>query len=305
MGIFSYLYRNNNIRTNMSNIKIIRSVYKITRCHMEPAPLPGHSNLFASNVRRYDANGDMILTDADRKTDLTHLIGENDTIEIYDGKVFDLDKPIDKAWWEAIKHSKRIAQDRSQRDEHGNLVIDGDTKRYGNAEFYVETPGKEAKIKIDRKRKVNNALNYIFEDTSQGLYTKAKLIGGDMSGLPLDEVTQYLSELAEKTPDKIIELYTGTDMHLRILLADALNKNIIRYKNRQIYIYGEGTVLGGSEETVIMWMKLPNNKSIVDLIKSETYPEIYETPTVDSTETLEYEPVVTTPKPAGRARPTK
>lgn len=267
----------------MSNKIVIRSVYKVTSCIMEPAP-DAKTGKFAKCVRKVDSKGDLILTDEDRRNGIDNLIGENENILIFDGKEFDLDDPYEAAWWEAIRNSRKIAADRSKKDKDGNYVIDGNSQRYGTAEFYVEYPGRESKIKIDKRREVNRAEQYIFGDTGEGIYTKAKVLGSNMSGLPLDTVTEYLLEIASKDPKKINDLYTGQDIHLHILLVDAIDKNIIKHINKQFYKYGENTVLGASTDAVIAWMKYPNNKGVLDMIKSETYPDAYDTPSVSDEE---------------------
>lgn len=296
----------------MSNTIIIRSVYKITRCIMEPAPDTKTGRL-AKSVRRVDSNGDIVYLESDKRDDnMQYLIGENEFIEIFDGKTFDLDDPFDNAWWEAIKGSRRIAQERNERDSQGNLLIDGGSSfqydflksaRYGNAEFYVEYPGREAKHKINKRRRVNEATNYILNDTNQGLYTKVKILGSDMTGLPVDDVTDFLIDLADKDVEKIINLYTDNDINYLILLTDAIDKRVIQ-KTRGVYIYGDDTILGASQESVVMFMKMAKNKVTIDLIKSETYPALYDTPVISDLDDLEIEVVSEeAPKaPAGRRR---
>lgn len=267
----------------MSNKIVIRSVYKVTSCIMEPAP-DQRTGKFAKCVRKVNSQGDLLLTDEDRRNGFENLIGENETILIFDGKEFDLDDPYDAAWWEAIRNSRRIAADRSKKDENGHLIIDGDSTRYGSAEFYVEYPGREAKVKIDKRRDVNRAEQFIFDDTNEGVYTKAKILGSNMNNLPVDTVVEYLLDVASKSPKKIIDLYTGQDIHLHILLVDALDKGVIKHINKQFYKYGENTVLGASTDSVIAWMKFPNNKGVLDMIKAETYPDAYELPELKDSE---------------------
>ena len=277
----------------MNNKIVIRSVYKITRCTMEPAPDPVTGRL-PKSVRRVDSNGDMILTEQDKKdAGINFLIAETDTIEIFDGKTFDLTDPYDNAWWEAIRGSRRIAEDRSVKDSLGNYVIDGDSSRYGTAEFYVEYPGREANIKVNNKRKINQATTFVLNDTAEGLYTKVKLLGSRMDGVSVDDVTDYLLSVAEKQPDKIIGLYTDSDISYLILLTDAVDRKVIK-KINNIYIYADSTVLGASQESVLTWMKLPKNVYLVDLIKAETYPDVYEKPTLVDAEDLEGETIVET-----------
>jgi 23S rRNA A2030 N6-methylase RlmJ len=58
-----------------------------------------------------------------------------------------------------------------------------------------------------------------------------------MKNLPDADVEDYLLQVAEKNPDKIISLYTGSDTNLRLLFIDARDKKVIVSKNK-IYCYG-------------------------------------------------------------------
>lgn len=261
----------------------IRSVFKFPKAYVEPTIDPS-TNRYSANVRRVDANGDMILSDADKASNQI-LIGENEMIEIYDGKTFDLEDPYDSAWWEAIKHCKRIAQDRWKRNSKGELVIDGNVMRYGSAEFYIERAGQQSKLRVDIRKQRHEAEQYIFNDSSDGLYQKVRLLGNPMSSLPIGEVQEYLLDIAYKSPDKIKTLYTGEDTNLRLLLLDALDKHVIRFKDK-LYQYGEGQILGASQEAVILWFKNPANGRLLTLIKQEVYPEFYGDVEVEADHTL-------------------
>jgi hypothetical protein len=252
---------------------ILRSVYKVTRCWMEPAVNPITNRFNSDVVRKVNQLGEMQLSDDDRKSG-RFLISENDAIEIFDGKIFDLDQEVDHAWWEAIKYSKKIAQDRWERDKDNNLIIDGNAKRYGNAEFYVERPGMDAKVRNDRKRLVHEAKTYIYQDAPENLYNKARLVGNPMPGSTVSDVEDYLISLAERSPQLISELYTGTDTHLRLLLLDAIDKRVIFVKDK-LYYFGDGIVLGATDTAVIAYFKNPDNKRIMDLIKAEVHPDLY------------------------------
>ena len=239
---------------------------------MEPAKNPS-TGRFADSVRKVTQAGDMIFEDDDKKGN-KFLIAENDIIEIFDGRTFDLTDPVDKAWWDAIRFSKKIAQDRWERDAKDNLVIDGNQKRYGTAEFYVERPGVEAKQRNDRKRMIHEAKSYVYQDTPEQLFNKVRLLGNPMPGSTISDVEDYLVSLAERNPLLITELYTGTDTHLRLTLLDAMDKKVI-YNKDKLYYYGEGVVLGATDTAVIAYFKNPDNKRIVDLIKREVYPELF------------------------------
>lgn len=258
----------------MENKVIIRSVYKITKAKLEPSRDP-KTNRFASTVRDVDSDGDMILSEADRKTN-KFFVKSTDFIEIYDGKEFNLDDEIDAAWWEAIKSSRVIAQERTEKDANGALIIDGNAKRYGVAEFYIERPGAEAKSRITRKQLVHTAEGYILGDSPEGAYMKARIMGHEMKGAPLSDVQDYLLTVAEKTPERILDLYTGSDTQLRILLLDAQDKHVI--VNKAGLFYYADTILGSSESSVINWFKDSKNKTLLSTIKAECYPELLSRP---------------------------
>lgn len=259
---------------------ILRSAFKVTRCFVEPALNP-KTGRFHEIVRKVNSSGDMILSEEDRKSG-KFLIPEDHVVEIYDGKEFNLDDEIELAEWDAIKWTRKIAQDRWQRDEAGQLLIDGNAKRYGTAEFYVERPGLQSKEKNNKKRRIHEAETYIYSDSPENLYQKVKLLGNPMIGLPISDVEEYLVLLAQRNPAMIIELYTGTDTHLRLMLLDAIDKGVI-YNRDKLFYFGDSIVLGASDSAVINYFKTPDNKRIVSLIRDEVYPEfaIKEPQTVD------------------------
>lgn len=281
------------IRNNMSqNLIILRSVYKITDVYMQPAKNPA-TRRFPDCVRPV-INGQIQLTEEDKKTGRI-VIPEDYEILIQDGKTFDLDDPYQAAEWESIKYSRKIAKDRFERDAQGNLIVDGNARRYGTAELYVERPGLQSHQKNVKKRAIHEAITYIHKDAPEKLYQKAKLLGNVMTGLPVSDVEDYLVSIAEKTPHVIVEMYTGTDTHLRLLLLDALDKKII-YNRDKLFYYGESIILGASDSAVINFFKNPDNKRIFDLIKDETYPEFAikkEKPTIDEISKEDVEKVAT------------
>lgn len=266
----------------INNIIILRSTrgkvgqkYYIQPCKDKNGRLP-------DCVKHVNSQGDMILTDEERNSG-KYYIKENETFVFEDGKTFNLDDPIDKAQWEAIKNCPLIAPDRYAKDKNGNLLIDGTMgwknirPRYGIAELYIEKPGYEAVRKVNKKRKIHNACSYILDDPKgvDGRVLMARLLGKHMTNVPDADVTDYLLTIAEKDPDKIINLYTGDDINLRLLFIEAKDKHVIRLKNK-LFIYADNIVLGATDDAVITWMKDAKNKKVLELIKKDTYPDLYE-----------------------------
>lgn len=125
-----------------------------------------------------------------------------------------------------------------------------------------------------------------------GILTKCRLLGRNMRNAPLADAQAYLLETADKSPDRIIDLYTGQDSGLQLLLLDAKEKNIV-VKVNGWYMYGD-TNLGATDEAVLMFLKTPMNKPMLDALKRHVYPEFalqFETPKSEETNVVEEPPV--------------
>lgn len=266
------------------NIIVLRSVFgKVGQQYLIQPQKDKFGNL-PDCVRHVDSNGDMILTLEDKATSGKIFIREDEVFVVEDGKTFDLDDPRQAAEWEAIKNCFLIAPSRDARDDRGDYLIDGTRDpnarqpRYGRAELYIEMPGKMSEKKVTRKKLVIQAQNYILDDNRgyDGHLLIAKVLGRNMTNQPAADIEAYLLDVAEKEPNKIIELYTGGDLQLKLLLLTAKERQVIR-KEHGLYVYGEDSVitLGASDAAVLEWMKQPRNQKTLQLIRQDTYPEVY------------------------------
>lgn len=265
------------------NLVILRSVYgKVGQKYFITPCRDPKTGRFPDCVRPVNSNGDMIMSDADRNDGLP-LIPENRVIIVEDGAQFDLNDPWKKAEWEAIKNAPIIAPARDARDSKGNLLIDGAKAegmvaqmraRYGVAELYIETPGAATAARVTRKRLIHDAETYIYNDNrgAEGRVLKARLLGKNMKNVPDSEVTDFLLKIAEQDPKKIINIYTGTDTALRLLLIDAKERKIIIVKNK-VYMYND-EALGVTDDAVIAYFQNPKNAKMLELITRDTYPEL-------------------------------
>lgn len=260
----------------MNNIVILRSVFgKVGQSYIINPCIDPATGSLPPHIRPVDARGDKILSEQDKQSKEV-LLGENEAIEVVDGTVFNLDKPIDKAKWEAIKHSTLIAPERFAKDSDGNYLIDGNKSKFGTAVLYVERPGEATRLKNTRQKLVIKAQNFVIESSKEDKITKCKLLGKDMRNAYDSDIEDFLLEYAAKAPNKIIDLYTGSDTEVRMLFIDALNKHVI-VKKDGIYLYGDSIGLGVTDDATIIWMKQPENKKVVEMIKKQTYPELYKT----------------------------
>ena len=248
---------------------------------IQPCKNPNTSE-YASCVKRVDSNGDMILSESERNDpNRQYFIKETDTFDIVDGTTFDLENVRQRFIWEAIQYCPLIAPDYYAKDKNGNSLINGTpgwnskTPRFGIAELYIERPGVEANRRVSRKKLKHDAESYIYDDERgyDGRVLKARLLGHRMDGMADADVTDYLLQIAERDPEKIINLYTGGDTAVRLLFVEARDKNVILYKNK-LYTYADSVVLGATDDAAILFLKDPKNANVYKLIKQDTYPEL-------------------------------
>lgn len=271
-----------------SNIVVLRSVFGKVGQKYYIQPQRDSRGRYPECVKRVNSEGDIILTPEELEKEskgLAAYIPIDKLFIIEDGKTFNLDDVYERAEWEAIKNCDLIAPDRFAKNENGDYLIDGtvDPKskkpRYGTAELYVDRPGFDSQRRVTRRKLIVQASNYIMNDERgyEGRLVVARVLGRDMKNQPNADVEDYLLSIAEKTPEKIIDCYTGGDMKLRILFIEAREKGVI-FKKNGLYLYGEdgNVILGATDDAAIEWMKVAKNSKTVALIRKDTYPDMFE-----------------------------
>ena len=254
----------------------IRNVYgREKRYFLQPCKQKNGTNFPFVKKVKYTDNGDseMILSPNELNDPMRdYFIPEDMLIEIYGGKTFDLDNPFEKNLWECIKDNPVIAPERNAKDDKGVLLIDGTKERYGRADFYVEREGEISRRRVERIQLVTKACVFIEQDSAAGRLTKCKLLGKNMRNLPDTDVQNYLYERAERNPNEIIELYTGSDQALKLMIIDSKDRNVITNQSG-IWMFSD-TMLGATDEAIIWYLKNPENSAVYESIKSLTYPEM-------------------------------
>ena len=149
---------------------------------------------------------------------------------------------------------------------------------YGRAELYIYKPGVAARNRVNRKKLINTAQNYIFEDSLEHQVQIARLLGKHMEHVQHSDLEDYLIQTAERDPEKIISLYRGDDTELRIMFYEAVDRKIIEIKEG-VYVYDGSINLGGTDDSSITWLKDRKNKKWLDRITAEVYPELTQTET--------------------------
>lgn len=267
------------------NIIVLRNIYdKITDMKYFIQPCRDKvTGQFPKCIKRVTKEGNMIMSDKERddySEGKVAFFPENHIFVVQNGKTYNLDNMWDAAEWDAIKNCPLIVSDRNARDKQGNLLIDGPISkpnkptRNGIAELYIDRPGLDTQRRVSKKQLIHKAESYIYDDIrgADGQRNMARILGKDMSNQPIADVIDFLTRIAEKDPNKIINLYTGGDIALRLLFIEAKEKHVIYLKNK-LYLYGDNIVLGATDDAALAWMKDPKNLQVLELIKRDTYPE--------------------------------
>ncbi len=253
----------------------LRNVYgKMKEVHIQPCRQQNGARFPWVKPVRYDSmgNSELIMSDEERNSEESrYFLAEDEDIVIIDGTTFNLNDPLQYNKWMAIRDSDIIVPTRDTRDKNGDLCIDGNKKRYGLAEFYVDIPGEDSEKSVSKKKKITKAYTYIGQDSVNGRLTKCKLLGKYMENAPESDVEDYLYQVAEKNPDQVLELYQSSDMKLKLLIIDAKAKGII-IKKDGMFNYADN-ILGATDDAMILFLKMPSNDRIRKMIANETYPE--------------------------------
>ena len=263
----------------------LRSVYDKANIKYFIQPCKNKYGQYPSCIKRVNSQGDMIMSEKERN-DYSEgravFFPENHLFTIVSGRTYNLNDPYDKAEWEAIENCPLIAKSRDERDSNGNLLIDGAKStpskpaRNGVAELYIDRPGLDTQRRVSHKQLIHKAESFIYDDPrgADGQLNMARILGKDMRNQPTADVIDFLTRVAEKDRKKIIDLYTGDDISLRLTFIEAKEKHVIYIKNK-LYLYGDNIVLGATDDAVIAWMKDPRNQKVLELIKKDTYPDYY------------------------------
>ena len=263
----------------------LRSVYDKANIKYFIQPCKNKYGQYPSCIKRVNSQGDMIMSEKERddySEGRAVFFPENHLFTIVSGRTYNLNDPYDKAEWEAIENCPLIAKSRDERDSNGNLLIDGAKStpskpaRNGVAELYIDRPGLDTQRRVSHKQLIHKAESFIYDDPrgADGQLNMARILGKDMRNQPTADVIDFLTRVAEKDPKKIINLYTGDDISLRLTFIEAKEKHVIYIKNK-LYLYGDNIVLGATDDAVIAWMKDPRNQKVLELIKKDTYPDYY------------------------------
>jgi len=198
----------------------------------------------------------------DDKRGKTHWAEPTSKFVLKDGVTFNLNDEAQAITWSWVKHSSCIAPSEEA------------CQHTPGAEFYVYLENEVANKNITRRELKYKAIECILKDNSVNYPIRAELLGVNMDYAKPSVIKDFLLDQAETTPEKILKIYEGADVSLRLLLLKARKNNIIQVDDAGFYRYGT-VVLGMSEKTAVDWLGDKSHKHVVEMLEKEVNPEYF------------------------------
>jgi len=237
---------------------IIKSLFKNTRCTIQPMK---------------DRNGYSIgiteLSDIQKQSlQRWEYALPTDTFVLEDNKEIDLKDPKQKVVWNWVKNCTN------------DLAYSFDeAQKTRKVSFYIYVPEENAKININHTKKKHRAEKHVLETSHSDLIKRAKILGTNMEGLSMELVVQWFLDMLTQghvAVDRVIDLFESSINGYKILINDAVDKNLMTRDERSgIYYYGT-VILGTTFEQVIAWLEEKKNKPVLDKLRESLYPEFFE-----------------------------
>lgn len=187
------------------------------------------------------------------------------TLTIRHGMQFNLNNDVDKLNWEWVKHCPAICSTFEEAQMTPGAI------------FYVENEEREATTSISKMEKIHKAVDYVMNDDTSYLPTRALLLGFNMQGEKPLVIKERLMKLASdlKTAQKVIDAYESSSLSIQLVFIEAKNKGLITVDNGA-YILGD-RVIGISQEAALEFLKSPENKPLVLQLEKDLRPELHPT----------------------------
>ena len=249
---------NNNLEqlengTPSDKIILIKSVFKTGKTTVQP--VADGSGWYLGVAR---------LSEEDKRK-LTHWAEPSSKFVIKDGVSFNLNIEAQRITWEWVKHSPCIAQSLEA------------CQHTPGAEFYVYLENEEASKSISRRELKYKAIQHILNDNSVNYPMRSELLNINMDYASPSVIKDFLLDQAEQKPEKILAIYEGADVSVRLLLIKARKKGVLKVDDSGFYRYGN-VVLGMSEKASVDWLQDRAHKHIIEMIEKETNPEYFKAP---------------------------
>lgn len=169
----------------------------------------------------------------------------DDSVELFDGKQFDLKDPYDRIVWNWIKYSDIVA---ASLEDIGLSM---------EAQFYIQQDTIESIKHVTKVEQYFEAIEYIKSQDLQSLINIARLFNNKMEDRKPIDIKDYLYELAKETPQKFLDLKNDETIDIKLFFYKALDAGYVRELAeggyRIHYTENQGITLP-SQDSCIAWL---------------------------------------------------
>lgn len=225
------------------------------------------------------------LSEEDKRK-LTHWVEPSSKYVLKDGVTFDLNDEAQRITWEWVKYCPCIAR------------TEEECQHTPGAEFYIYLENEVAAKNLSRKELKYSAVKCVLDDNSVNYPMRAELLGVNMDYASPAFIKDWLMEQAEQTPEKVLAIYEGADVSVRLLILKARKKGVIVVDETGFYRYGN-VVMGMTERAAIDFIQDKAHKHLVEMIEKETNPEYFVKDEVDENPSADINPSDPVKKPKG------
>lgn len=199
-----------------------------------------------------------LLTEEDKRK-LPFIFDYGTSIVIEEGKVLDLEDPYDAAVWKWLQKHPYIALDKS--------IVNRD------AVYYVANEIKEAKERIDKSAKVDEARPAVRKLSQADQVRVAKALGLDgAAGFSPEQVLDWLLNKCNSNPETVLNAIDPANkakVNAKVFVKDIVKWGVIERARDGVFYFGgqDGVSLGHTEDMVVDYLLNPENAERVKAMR--------------------------------------
>lgn len=189
-----------------------------------------------------------------------HVVTNDTERVIKDNTIIDLEDQIDAIDWEWMKFCPEIFSSLEECFSNHHIAL-----------FYVENLEKDTEERVKKRYVKKQAYFYLDEASQPKKIDVARILGTDATTFTKMDLEDYLYEIAEANPKRIIEAFEDKLIKVKLFLFGLLDKRIILVDQDGVYRWNNH-ILGTSEKSALDWLQMADNAMHVKRLSDELYP---------------------------------
>ena len=198
-----------------------------------------------------------LLTQKDREALDIGIVFDHDTkYTVENGKVLNLENPLDAARWKWIQLHPYIG------------MAEKDCNKGSEAVYYVDNPEKQAGERVSRDKIITKVKTYVYNATNDKAIAVAKAVGlNGAEGLKRDQIDDWLVIQCESHPQVVESLFdkSSADRVTALgLVKEMVTYNVLKQFGT-VYKFGgqNGVTVGNSEDEAANFIMNTKNEDTV------------------------------------------